>query len=79
MKEAYRIAAGIARKIELSKVVAVDPVTEKLYGYTQFVVDCRVLRRIVDNHWKLKLPLVRSEAYDVMYEIIEERLNSLPV
>jgi len=78
-KDALRVAARIAHRSPLTDLVAPDPVVKDLYGYITFVPDIKALRKIVDTHWKLRLPEYRIDAFDVILAIVEERLAALPV
>lgn len=78
MSTAQRIAASIARNVDLRKVIAIDPVTKELYGYAHFVVNQRVLSRMISSHWKVQDASLddRVEAFNLAFDIVESRIEA---
>lgn len=77
-KDALKVAARIAHHTSLESFVAPDPVARDLYGYIKFVPNTAAIRKVVDNHWKLRLPEYRFDAFDIILTIVDERLAALP-
>lgn len=78
MSKAAKVAESIARNVDLRKVMAVDPETKKLYGYTHVVVDQVPLYRMLNSHWAIRDASLddRVDAFNYAYDIVESRIEA---